>query len=186
MRRFVRSFEAHSGDYATKRSGQNGHSRAFAAELFFTRQLLRGVNLPNHHKSGLRVASTHHWKRRFAHEKRSKATWRGETLILGGQSGAHRLRERQSFIEPPSSPSSRPRPNRKPPARKMGKPRRSKGGNLIKRWQRDADGVLEFAFEANTSLPNHPAERGVRPVKVKQKVRGDFHTFPGVQVLVRL
>ena len=35
MREWVRSFEAHSGDYATKRSGQNGHAKAFAAELFF-------------------------------------------------------------------------------------------------------------------------------------------------------
>ena len=41
MSQWVRSFEAHSGDDGTKRSGQNGHSKAFAAELFFTRQLLK-------------------------------------------------------------------------------------------------------------------------------------------------
>ena len=35
-----RSFEAHGGDDATKRIEKSGHSKAFVAELFFTRQLL--------------------------------------------------------------------------------------------------------------------------------------------------
>ena len=56
MRQWVRSFEAHSGDYGTKRSGQNGHSKAFAAELFFARQLLKARLYPSRIQQHIRRA----------------------------------------------------------------------------------------------------------------------------------
>ena len=74
-----------------------------------------------------------------------------------------------------------------PPQRgKRGRPKRSKGRNLFERLQRYEDGVLGFAFEAQTAFTNHQAERDLRPAKVKQKVSGAFRTLEGAQVFAQL
>ena len=54
------------------------------------------------------------------------------------------------------------------------------------RLQRYEDGVLGFAFEAQTPFTNNQAERDLRPAKVKQKVSGGFRTLPDAQVFARL
>ena len=69
---------------------------------------------------------------------------------------------------------------------KRGRPKRSKGRNLFERMQRYEDGVLGFAFEAQTAFTNHQAERDLRPAKVKQKVSGAFRTLEGAQVFAQL
>ena len=60
--------------------------------------------------------------------------------------------------EPPSLPGKR------------GRPKRSRGRNFLERLQRYENGVLGFAFEANTPFTNNQAERDLRPAKVKQKI----------------
>ena len=74
-----------------------------------------------------------------------------------------------------------------PPQRgRRGKPKQSKGRNLLGRLQRHEDGVLGFAFEPHVPFTNNQAERDLRPAKVKQKVSGCFRTLPGAQVYARL
>ena len=75
-----------------------------------------------------------------------------------------------------------------PPPRpgKRGRPKRSKGRNLFERLQRYEDGVLGFAFEAQTPFTNNQAERDLRPAKVKQKVSGCFRTLEGARVFAQL
>ena len=73
-----------------------------------------------------------------------------------------------------------------PQPSKRGRPKRSKGRNLMDRLQRYENGVLGFAFEPHTPFTNNQAERDLRPAKVKQKVSGCFRTLPGAQVYARL
>ncbi|HPE73101.1 MAG TPA: IS66 family transposase [Candidatus Competibacter sp.] len=76
--------------------------------------------------------------------------------------------------EPPPQPSPR------------GKPKQSKGRNLLNRLREHEGGVLAFALEPGIPFTNNQAERDLRPAKVKQKVSGCFRTQPGAQVYARL
>ncbi|MDY6992209.1 MAG: transposase, partial [Pseudomonadota bacterium] len=48
------------------------------------------------------------------------------------------------------------------------------------------DGVLAFALESGVPFTNNPAERDLRPAKVKQKVSGCFRTQAGARMYARL
>ena len=110
---------------------------------------------------------------------------RGDACLFAGPVPTH-LHWFRPYIDPRlggprAGPSSLPNPHgasgsgRAPtPTRNTGKPKRSKGRNLFKRLQRCEDGVLGFAFEANTPFTNHQTERDLRPAKVKQKVSSGF------------
>ncbi len=73
-----------------------------------------------------------------------------------------------------------------PQTGKRGKPKQSKGRNLLNRLRAHEDGVLAFALEAGIPFTNNQAERDVRPAKVKQKVSGCFRTQAGAQVYARI
>ena len=69
---------------------------------------------------------------------------------------------------------------------KRGKPKQSPGRNWLDRLRTHQQGVLAFALEAGVPFTNNPAERDLRPAKVKQKVSGGFRTADGARIFARL
>jgi transposase len=67
-----------------------------------------------------------------------------------------------------------------------GKPKNSKGRNLLNRLIKHQDGILAFAFELAIPFSNNQAERDIRCVKVKQKVAMSFRTFKGAEIYARI
>jgi transposase len=67
-----------------------------------------------------------------------------------------------------------------------GRPRRSKGRNLLDRLVLHQEAVLAFAFEPGVPFTNNQAERDLRPVKVKQRVSGCFRTESGAVMYARI
>lgn len=69
---------------------------------------------------------------------------------------------------------------------KRGKPKKSKGRNLMERFKVHQDSVLAFAFVPGVPFTNNQAERDLRNVKVKLKVSGCFRTLQGAKIYARL
>ena len=67
-----------------------------------------------------------------------------------------------------------------------GKPKNSRGRNLLNRLRKHEAGVLAFAFTAEVPFTNNQAERDLRCVKVKQKVSQCFRTLGGAQKYARI
>ena len=86
----------------------------------------------------------------------------------------HIILARAEFEEPPPQPGKR------------GKPKQSRGRNLLSRLRQYEDGVLAFALESGVPFTNNQAERDLRPAKVKQKVSGCFRTKAGAHMYARL
>lgn len=64
-------------------------------------------------------------------------------------------------------------------AGKRGRPKATKGRNLLNRLMTHQEGVLAFAFHQVVPFTNNLAERDLRPAKTKQKVSGCFRTIEG-------
>ena len=74
-----------------------------------------------------------------------------------------------------------------PPRRgKRGRPKQSRGRNLLNRLQNHQESVLAFALEAGVPFTNNQAERDLRPSQVKLKICGGFRTVEGGMVYARL
>lgn len=71
-------------------------------------------------------------------------------------------------------------------AGKKGRPKATKGRNLLNRLIEHQDGILAFAFHQQVPFTNNLAERDLRPIKTKQKVAGCFRTFEGAQRHARI
>ncbi len=69
---------------------------------------------------------------------------------------------------------------------KRGKPKNSKGRNLLNRLLDHQDGWLAFAFVEGVPFSNNQAERDIRCLKTKQKVATNFQTFKGAQHYARI
>jgi transposase len=69
---------------------------------------------------------------------------------------------------------------------KRGKPKNSKGRNLLNRLLNHQDGWLAFAFINSVPFSNNQAERDIRCLKTKQKVATNFQTFKGAQHYARI
>mgnify|MGYP000914586827 FL=1 len=69
---------------------------------------------------------------------------------------------------------------------KRGKPKNSKGRNLLNRLTDHQDGWLAFAFVEGVPFSNNQAERDIRCLKIKQKVATNFQTFKGAQQYARI
>lgn len=67
-----------------------------------------------------------------------------------------------------------------------GKPKSSKGRNLLNRLVTHQEGVLAFAFIDDIPFTNNQAERDIRCLKTKQKVATSFHTMKGAQNYARI
>ena len=65
---------------------------------------------------------------------------------------------------------------------KRGKPKKTKGGNLVERMKEHKDEILGF-LTTGGKIPftNNQAERDIRMVKVKQKIAGCFRTWEGAR-----
>lgn len=69
---------------------------------------------------------------------------------------------------------------------KKGKPKATKGRNLLNRLIKHQQAVLAFAFHQEVPFTNNLAERDLRPIKTKQKVAGCFRTLSGAQRHARI
>ncbi len=67
-----------------------------------------------------------------------------------------------------------------------GKPKNSKGRNLLNRLRKHKEAILAFAFYESVPFTNNAAERDIRHVKVKQKVAMSFRTFHGAEIYARI
>ncbi|MEM9992411.1 MAG: IS66 family transposase, partial [Bacteroidota bacterium] len=69
---------------------------------------------------------------------------------------------------------------------KKGKPKATKGRNLLNRLVKHREAVLAFAFHQEVPFTNNLAERDLRPIKTKQKVSGCFRTKVGADKHARI
>lgn len=67
-----------------------------------------------------------------------------------------------------------------------GKPKKTKGRNLLDRLTKHQDAVLAFAFHTIVPFTNNQAERDIRPTKTKMKVSGCFRTMEGAEIYARV
>ena len=73
-----------------------------------------------------------------------------------------------------------------PIVKKKGRPKKSKGRNLMDRLVLYEDYVLDFASKENIPFTNNLAERDIRPWKTKLKVSGCFRTLDGAKRYARV
>jgi transposase len=73
-----------------------------------------------------------------------------------------------------------------PEKSKNGRPKNSKGRNLLNRLTTHKSGILTFAFDKDIPFTNNQAERDIRHVKIKQKVAMSFRTFQGAEIYARI
>lgn len=67
-----------------------------------------------------------------------------------------------------------------------GRPKKSKGLNLLERLDMHWQAVLAFAWHGNVPFTNNLAERDIRPAKSKLKVAGCFRTLDGAKAYARI
>lgn len=77
--------------------------------------------------------------------------------------------------EPPPQPSGA-----------RGKPKKTKGRNLLERLDMHWEAVLAFAWHKDVPFTNNLAERDIRPAKSKLKVAGCFRSQLGAQAYARI
>ena len=71
-------------------------------------------------------------------------------------------------------------------AAKKGKPKKTKGRNLLERLDMHWEAVLAFANHTDVPFTNNLAERDIRPAKSKIKVAGCFRTIQGAKAYARI
>ena len=67
-----------------------------------------------------------------------------------------------------------------------GRPKATKGRNLLNRLKEHQSQVIAFAFHKDVPFTNNQAERDLRPAKTKQKVAGSFRKLEGAKRYARI
>lgn len=70
--------------------------------------------------------------------------------------------------------------------KRKGRPKQSKAKNLLDRLEKDQETVLRFLHNFQVTLDNNQAERGVRMMKLKQKISGGFRSESGATISCRI
>ncbi len=104
---------------------------------------------------------------------------KGKATILTNERSEVLLKY-QNLLE--QADKEEPLPTQKP----RGKPKKTKGRNLLDRLTKYQDAVLAFAFHAEVPFSNNQAERDIRPTKTKMKVSGCFRTQYGAEIYARI
>ena len=73
-----------------------------------------------------------------------------------------------------------------PELNKKGRPKNSKGRNLVHRLKKYQVGIMEYAFRAEIPFTNNQAERDIRCVKIKQKISNSFRSQAGASNYARI
>jgi transposase len=73
-----------------------------------------------------------------------------------------------------------------PVAQKRGKPKNTKGRNLLNRLVAHQDGVMAFALHKEVPFTNNCAEQAIRHLKIKQKISMSFRTLQGAKIYARI
>lgn len=79
-----------------------------------------------------------------------------------------------------------PLPEAKPPPGKRGKRKKTKGRNLVERFEKYKDAILHFVHDFKVPFDNNLAERDIRMMKVQQKISGCFRSREGAEQYCRL
>lgn len=74
-----------------------------------------------------------------------------------------------------------PLPNTQPPPGKRGRPKKTKGRNLVERFANHKEAVLRFIHDFKVPFDNNLAERDIRMMKVQQKISGCFRSWQGAE-----
>lgn len=77
-----------------------------------------------------------------------------------------------------------PQPQKQPG--KKGRPKATKGRNLLIRFKEHQSALLAFAIHKAVPFTNNQGERDLRPAKTKQKVSGCFRTLEGAKIFARI
>ena len=72
------------------------------------------------------------------------------------------------------------------PKGRRGKQKQRDGKNLLDRLVKKRDCILRFMYNFSVPFTNNLGERGMRMVKLKQKIGGCFRTFTGGQIFCRI
>jgi transposase len=108
-------------------------------------------------------------------------------MYQGSEKGRSALKEPQSWLERYDQICRQGQQQEPPPeAGARGKPKKTKGRNLLERLIKHKQAVLAFALQPLVPFTNNQAERDLRPAKVKQKVSGCFRTAKGAKVFARI
>lgn len=73
-----------------------------------------------------------------------------------------------------------------PPPGKLGRLKEPRGRNLLNRLRDYEQDVLRFTRDFNVPFTNNQAERDIRMVKLKEKIRGGFRSLIGAKMFARI
>jgi len=149
---------------------------------------------------GHALCNAHHLRELRFVEEEYEQEWAGQMKALlseikeavreeAASGGTHLAREKVGKFEVRYQKLLRAGVEANPPPRRTGKkgrPKQSKGKNLVDRLDKHREAVLRFMHDFRVTFDNNQAERDIRMVKVRQKISGGFRTMEGAEIFLRI